>query len=190
MDYLKLKDTIQSALFDNIDDIVGWIDDQDSIEKTGGIEAVFSNAVVARLPIDRRCEVDLSEIGAASAIRDRHKGRLDCFIPSLDAALEFKAVRLPRRKSKGLKGARFDIGQIVADYHASSSKELMRIFHNQMYVDLMIARGDNQYSKKEKIWESFEAMGWHKPMANIEKSKNAFAIKVSSVGAICYRARI
>lgn len=128
-----------------------------------GIEAQFEASLLRALKLDpNRPRLKVDDIGTTNAYPGRSKGFIDFVIRdnagAPDTAFEFKAVRMPRRKSWG-KGVRFDQYQIVCDYlrlreaklcnagwivafvygplvrDAQTDGELYRSFHNQMALD-------------------------------------------------------
>lgn len=209
----ELATILRKVINSEQSDILRHIAGQEKKNRTGGIEGIFARALNKALPSSRRLELDLRAIGATTTVEGRSGGRIDCYIPESRTAIEYKAVRMPRTKSQGLSGVRFDIGQLIGDFErlrfakdldrgwiivfvygplvgdARSDRDLYRRFHNQMFIDLTLAVNDHQYDRETDIWTSFKELGWTEPCAVYEASQARFGLKIGSLGAICINCR-
>jgi hypothetical protein len=212
MDWLKPK--LVRALEVRQAEICAHIENVQAKCLTTAIEAVFVNAFESELKSARiKREVQLDVIRTKSYYEGRKTGRLDCYLPDLRTAFEYKAVRLPRRHSNCLSGARYDIGQLLADYlrlsrarnleagyviafvygplvsDAQSPGKLYRTFHNQMFVDFNVADGDSKIASRGIVRQAFRKLKWDTGWGTARAPTWAMAVKVGSLGAICIDCR-
>ena len=123
----------------------------------------------------------------------------------METAIECKVARLPRQHQNGPAGARYDIGPLVADYlrlrdatelragyiiifvygplvaDAQSDGKLYRLFHNQMAVDLQIAREHEEEYFNPILTEAYEELGWDQVYASGTPPRGFKATKIESL---------
>jgi hypothetical protein len=203
-----LKKILARALEAKQDEICAHIEKVQNEGRTTGIEAAFAKAFRAELTGKIECEQPLSIINTESYWKDRTTGRLDCYLPDGQTAFEFKAARLPRRHSDSVSGALYDIGQLVADYlrlsrakrleagyiiafvygplvsDAQSPGKLYRIFHNQMFVDFNVAKGDGQIDGRRIERRAYRELEWDTGWGKAKAPEWATAVKVGAMREI------
>ncbi|RVU03812.1 hypothetical protein EOE18_14670 [Novosphingobium umbonatum] len=132
-----------------------------------------------------------------------------------EVGMEFKAVRMPRKKANCL----FDISQLSSDYlrlanakklaagwvvafvygpmvdDATSGADLMRRFQNQMYVECQTAKiaGLMKECLTSDHLGACESMGWNYPTQRATNTEDVFGVLVKfsgkSLGAVAIRAK-
>jgi hypothetical protein len=187
----------------------------------GGIEGVFETAFKRELGLLNAKQLSCHAIGTKNYFAKRSRGLIDLVFPDTcdyNTAFEFKAVRMPRIKGD----CGFDVYQIASDFlrlsratriefgwivafvygpmvdDAQSSRDLFRRFHNQMFVETMLARESRRLGNLQI--RAARNLGWNAPLEKAMQTDSGFAImskttmsqkpwQNKSVGAICLQAK-
>lgn len=215
----ELAAAVRAALVQFRSAISDQIETQEIVGRYGGIENKFEAAFKAQVGAKGKKQPKCEEIGTKNYFPGRHDGSVDLVLSRKNrilTAFEFKAVRMPRKKANCF----FDVGQLTADYlrmanatapehawviafvygplvdDASSDGDLLRRFHNQMYVDTMSAIADGHFDDDRDTLrlDATLALRWREPMVKISMQGEAFAVRVESggakaLGAICIEAK-
>jgi len=202
-----VRTRLHGALFNDYDLIQAHIEHVSASGRSGGIEAVFSKALTREF--NRRgeypsAETRLSDAGLQNFYEGRSDGRLDAYFADQLGALEYKAVRLPRKMSD----PRFYVGQLLPDYQRLNNSEHMRwgflvafcygplvadcsseaalyaAFHNQMFVDCKLAyQAGHDYFTSDPVQD----LEWDQPWAGPQPSW-AIAVLNNDIGAVAISA--
>ncbi len=205
MQLSDLRDALGRAMSISEDEICKHIADVEAEKRAGGIERVFADAFHKQLPSGSfYSEVPVGQIGAKNYWEERIGGRVDCSFPEIGVALEYKAVKMPRRKSDCL----FDVGQLVKDYlrlrnaeklecgfvvvfvYGNAIKEislqrLYQEFHNQMFVDVSIARDKGLIDLRDIEGRAIRELGWVSAWPEAKPPESIFVTKSGPIGAVC-----
>lgn len=189
-------------------------------DKYGGIESVFEQVFLRQVGVKINKRRTCGDIGSYNYMKESERGFVDLVLPQEGvpvSAFEFKAVRMPRKKD-----CCFDVSQLASDYlrlanaakvewgwvvafvygpmvdDATSASDLVRRFHNQMFVDytLSVATGDfgDDWGSKQIV--ACKNLGWDSPMDRAKNEDYNFAVlakadvgrKFQAIGAVCLRA--
>jgi hypothetical protein len=209
-----VKQIVSGALMAKQDEICTHIKTIQNEGRRKGIEAAFARAFEAERP---HANILRQRPPAAIDTESYYPGRkgvlLDCFLPDLCVALEYKAVRLPRQHSDNVSGALYDIGQLASDYlrlnrarklkfgyviafvygplvlDAQSPSKLYRTFHNQMFVDFSVAKDNEDECLTKHRLEACKDLTWDSAHGESRSPEWVGAVKVGSLGAICIDCR-
>ena len=145
-----------------------------------GMEAVYGNTLMQVLRENPKFEIKpeepIKKFGG-QAVGGRSRGRVDIVIEDKNSnvhAIEIKIVQLPREKNLGPRQCLYDIGQITRDFvklneakevisfdciivlhgafvsERSTSKALLREFHNRMFVDFKTSEVAGELKAEQK----------------------------------------
>jgi hypothetical protein len=202
-----LWDALDRALEESEADIVSHIAAVEVEDKETGIEKQFVTAFEAKLPKGFcRKESSIDDFGGKQFFLGRKKAQVDCYIPELKMAIEFKAIRLPRIKHNEL----YYISQIAADIlrlrsatklksalavlfaygplveGTTTKNQLYRAFHNNsLFVDTSIAKilrddeDSGQHCRRARLF------GWNKPWTERGCPPGVTVKRTKRIGAIC-----
>ncbi len=134
---------------------------------------------------------------------------MDCFVPELEMAIEYKAVRMPRLKSE-----LFDLGQLIGDYRrlANSGQNVRMAFvvvfaygkvlqamtkrraykelHNQLFVDFSSASKLNRDHLGDKGFvHAVRDLGWNQPYTDRNLPKHVFIAIGTQTTAVAFTAK-
>jgi len=204
MELQEVRRILKIALARGEAGIIRHIRAKTAIKRTGGIERAFSIQFEAELPKSTFTrERPLSLIGAVNEWEDREGGRIDCHITDSNTAIEYKALRMPRIRPN----IRWDVGPLAADWWrlAKATKvdraylivfaygplvsntttgHLYKNFHNQMFVDLTLARQEGQVDFRNDFDRRLFKLGWEAPHPNAKIPPWAVVVLGKNVGAI------
>jgi hypothetical protein len=208
-----VKATLKRALTANHDTFCTRIAGLEKGRITG-LEAAFAQAFESQLPastiIERR--VPPSIIKSRSYPSSRVAKWFDCYLSATSCALEYKVMRIPRRVHSGVGGARYDVSQLTDAYlrlrHAGHLAHgylvvfvygpvvaetatiggLYRAFHNQLYLDLSVAKETSQLSLKTEGL-AFRELGWDCAWGAASVPKGVSVTKEQSLAAVCIDCR-
>jgi hypothetical protein len=201
---------LNRSLRENERDILTHIAAMRALKRSGGIESRFAKSFLDCLGARFETEIRTATLGTSNYFGSRPSGRVDCFIPEVGLAIEFKVGRLPRKAGNEL----FDISQVAADVlrmraasvayaylivfvygplvqDADSKLSLYKAFHNAYFVDYSAAKAR---AGTAPIWSNehyhahmtrARALGWHKPWVDRKLPSNCLVFKTENVGAIC-----
>lgn len=215
MDSKELKSYLQSALSKNFKNINKHINGL-SCGRYGGIESKFENAFFKEVGRGEK-NVSCHDVGTDNYFPDRGYGFLDFVIRSnedYEVGVEFKAVRMPRKKADCL----FDISQLSSDFlrlakakklgagwvvafvygpmvdDATSGADLLRRFQNQMYLEYQTAKVAGLMKNLTRDHaDACDAIGWNLPTQRAANTEKAFGVLVKeggrALGAVAIEAK-